>query len=262
MSEAPFRVDEWALLIDRVGRRFLTRIRARGDFHSHHGVLPYDHIVGKDEGSRLETSLGRPLWVFRPRLQDYVMEMPRSATIVYPKDMGILLMWGDIFPGARVLEAGAGSGAMAMTLLRAIGPTGTLVTYEIRPDMIKRSRQNVEGLLGPQANWTLYEHDIYESIADGPFDRVVLDIPEPGRAAAHAAAALVPGGIMCSYVPNVPQVQATVEAYRATGAFVDIETYEAIVRPWTVRGPSARPAHGTIGHTGFLTFARKGQAQA
>jgi tRNA (adenine57-N1/adenine58-N1)-methyltransferase catalytic subunit len=259
-ASGAFQVDDWALLIDRVGRHYLTRLRARGEFHCHHGVLPYEQILGKDPGTRLETNLGRPLWVFAPRLQDYLMEMPRSATIIYPKDMGILLLWGDIFPGARVLEAGAGSGAMAMTLLRAIGPTGSLITYEIRADMIERSRSNVEKLVGPQPNWILREQDVYEGISDGPFDRVVLDVPEPGLVAPHAADTLVPGGICCSYVPNVPQVQATVEAYRQTGRFVDIETYEAILRPWIVRGPSARPAHATIGHTGFLTFARKGQA--
>lgn len=258
----PLRADEWVLLIDRNARHFLTRVRARGEFHSHHGVLPYASILGQMEGTRLETSLGKSLWVFRPRLQDYMMQMPRGATILYPKDLGVLLYWGDIFPGARVLEAGAGSGAVALALLRAIGPDGQLVTYEIRPDMMERARRNVENLIGEQANWSLHERDVYESIIDGPFDRVVLDVPEPGRAAPHAAAALVPGGILCTFVPNVPQVQATAEALRATGAFVNVETYEAILRPWVVRGPSARPATGTIGHTGFLTFARKGRAES
>lgn len=256
----PFQVDDWVLLTDKVGRHFLTRIRARGEFHCHHGIVPYDQIAGREEGDRLQTSLGRALWAFRPRLQDYAMEMPRSATILYPKDTGVLLLWGDIFPGARVLEAGAGSGALALALLRAIGPTGSLITYDIRADMIERSRRNVENLLGPQPNWSLHERDVYEGITDGPFDRVVLDVPDPGRAAQHAADVLTPGGILCSFVPNVPQVQTTVEAYRETGAFVEIETYESILRPWVIRGPSARPAHATIGHTGFLTFARRGQA--
>ncbi len=260
MAEEPFSIDEWALLVDRSGRHYLTRLRARGAFHCHHGVVPYEAIIGCEEGTRLETNLGRPLWAFRPRLQDYAMEMPRTATIVYPKDMAILLLWGDIFPGARVLEAGAGSGALSMTLLRAIGPTGRLTTYELRSDMIERSRSNVENLLGPQPNWELCQRDVYDGITHGPVDRVVLDVPEPGRAAEHAVEALVPGGIICSYVPNMPQVQATVEAYRATEGLIEIETYECILRPWVVHGPSARPAHATIGHTGFLTFARKGSS--
>lgn len=190
------------------------------------------------------------------------MEMPRSSTILYPKDIGMLLVWADLFPGARVLEAGAGSGALALAILRAIGADGRLTTYDIRPEMIERARQNVSAYLGPTPHWSLHLRDIYEGIEDGPFDRIVLDVPEPGRAAAQAAESLVPGGIICSFVPNVPQVQASVEAYRRTKSFIEIETYETVLRPWLIRGPSARPAHGTVGHTGFLTFARKGQAEA
>jgi tRNA (adenine57-N1/adenine58-N1)-methyltransferase len=255
-----FQPDEPVLFLDRNGRRFLTRVRTHGDFHCHHGSLPFADVIGRLPGVQLRTSLGRPLWALRPRLQDYMMEMPRGATITYPKDLGVLLYWGDIFPGARVLEAGAGSGGLALGLLRAIGPTGTLLTCDIRPDMIERARTNVATFMGPTPNWTLLEHDVYDRLPEGSFDRIVLDVPEPGRVAPHAADALVPGGILASFVPNVPQAQAATEAYRASGAFIHIETYEAILRPWTLRGPTARPSTGTIGHTGFLTFAWRGEA--
>ena len=252
--------DEFALLVDRTGRHFLTKIRPTGQFQCHHGVLQYTDMVGKQEGARLETSLGKPLWIFRPRLQDYLMKMPRSSTIIYPKDIGVLLIWADIFPGARVLEAGAGSGALSLALLRAVGPDGDLVTCDIRGDMMQRAQRNVTNLMGPMPNWSLCLCDVYHGLPDGPFDRIVLDLPEPGLVARHAAQALVPGGILCSFVPNVPQVQQTVDAYRETQAFVEIETYEAQVRPWIFRGPSARPTHSSVGHTGFLTFARRGEA--
>ncbi|MSQ24074.1 MAG: tRNA (adenine-N1)-methyltransferase [Chloroflexi bacterium] len=254
-----FSPGDFVLLTDRVGRHFLTRLRAQGEFHSHHGIVRHEDILGQEDGSRLSTSLGQPVWIFRPRLQDYLMQMPRSSTILYPKDIGTLLMWADIFPGAQVLEAGAGSGALALALLRAIGPEGHLTTYDIRTDMMEQAQRNVDNLLGPTANWTLQLQDIYQAIVDGPFDRIVLDVPEPGLVARHAVDALVPGGIICSFVPNVPQVQASVEAYRETRCFVQIETYETILRPWIVRGPSARPGPA-VGHTGFLTFARKGPA--
>lgn len=259
ITEDPLRADEFALLRDRAGRRYLVRLRPGAQFHSHHGILRHDDIIGRREGACCLTSLTRPLWVYRPRMQDYVMHMPRSSAIVYPKDIAVLLLWADIFPGARVLEAGAGSGALALALLRTIGPQGQLVTYDIRSDMLEQAQRNIQNFLGSTLNWFPRVQDIYQGIDDGPFDRIVLDVPEPGRVAPHAPAALTPGGILCSYVPNVPQAQASVEAYRRSGAFVDIQTYEVLLRPWVFQGPSARPSHATIGHTGFLTFARQGE---
>lgn len=206
----------------------------------------------------MRTTLDKPVWAYRPRMQDYLMEMPRSSAIMYPKDIAFLLIWGDVFPGARVFEAGVGSGALSTALLRAIGPEGKLVSYEAREDMIAQASVNVKGFLGETPNWTLRRRDVYDGVDDGPFDRIVLDLPEPGRLAATAASVLVPGGILCSYVPNVPQVQASIEAYRASGVFAEIETYETLFRPWVFRGRSARPAQSMVGHTGFLTFARRG----
>lgn len=252
-----FRADELVLLVDRKGKHYLVRLRQGGAFHFHQGIIKHDEIIGHDEGICLKTTLGRPVWAYRPRLRDYVMEMPRASAIIYPKDIAFLLMWADVFPGARVFEAGAGSGALAIAILRTIGPKGTLVTYDLRTDMIASARANAEGFLDHTSNWVLRCRDVYEEIDDGPFDRVILDVPEPGRAAPHAARVLVPGGILCSFVPNVSQVQASVQAYRTCGSFTEIETHEATFRPWLFRGASARPVSSNLGHTGFLTFARR-----
>ncbi len=256
---APFVAGEPALLVDRNGKQYLVRLREGGEFHFHQGIVYHDDVIGQDQGACLATTKGNPVWAYRPRMYDYLMEMPRSSAIIYPKDIAFLLMWADIFPGARVFEAGVGSGAMAIALLRAIGSSGSLVTYESRADMIETATRNARGFLGETPNWTVRQRDVYEGIDDGPFDRVVLDLPEPGRLAPHTAAALVPGGIICSYVPNISQVEATVAGYRSGGLFVEIETYETLYRPWRFRGQSSRPAHHMVAHTGFLTIARRGR---
>jgi len=255
---APFAAGELALLVDRNGRHYLVRLRAEGAFHFHQGIVPHDDIIGQDEGVCLSSSKGNLMWAYRPRMFDYLMEMPRSSAIIYPKDIAFILMWADVFPGARVFEAGVGSGALAIALLRAIGPSGSLVTYDARADMIETATRNAHSFVGETPNWTIRQRDVYEGIDDGPFDRIVLDLPEPGALASQTAAALVPGGIICSYVPNVTQVEATVAAYRSGGVFVEIETYETLFRPWRFRGQSARPSHYMVAHTGFITVARRG----
>jgi len=259
MLVSSFVADDLALLVDRNGKQYLVRLRPGGEFHFHQGIVLHDGIIGQDQGVCVETTKGNLVWAYRPRMYDYLMEMPRNSAIIYPKDIAFLLMWGDIFPGARVFEAGVGSGALAIALLRAIGPTGSLITYEARADMIETAIRNGLGLLGETPNWTIRQRDVYEGIDDGPFDRIVLDLPDPGRLAPHTAAALAPGGIICSYVPNVSQVEATVAAYRSGGLFVEIETYETLYRPWRFRGQSSRPVHHMVAHTGFLTIARRGR---
>ena len=256
---APFTAGELALLVDRNGKQYLVRLRSEGTFHFHQGIVQHDDVIGHDEGVCLSTSKGNLVWAYRPRMFDYLMEMPRSSAIIYPKDIAFLLMWADIFPGARIFEAGVGSGALAIALIRAVGSSGSLVTYEARADMIETASRNARGFLGETPNWTIRQRDVYDGIDDGPFDRIVLDLPDPGRLAPQTAAALVPGGIICSYVPNVTQVEATVSAYRSGGLFVEIETYETLFRPWRFRGQSARPAHYMVAHTGFLTIARRGR---
>jgi tRNA (adenine57-N1/adenine58-N1)-methyltransferase catalytic subunit len=253
----PFRPGEPALLVDRGGKHYLIRLREGAEFHTHHGVVSHDDILGCEEGVLAPTANGKLIWAYRPRMFEYIMEMPRNSTIMYPKDIAFTLMWADVFPGARVLEAGAGSGGMTIALLRAIGAAGQLTTYESRQDMIDGAKANVHGFLGNCTNWRPKLHDIYEGIQDGPFDRIVLDLPDPARAAVHTAGALAPGGIICSFVPNVTQVAITVDAYRTNGFFAEIETFETVYRPWEFRGPTARPVQSMISHTGFLTVARR-----
>ena len=255
----PLRAGELVLLVDRNGKHYLTRLTEGGEYVFHHGAVRHADLLGQEEGVLVQTSRGSLVWAYRPRLQDYLMEVPRQSTILYPKDIAFLLMWADIFPGARVFEAGVGTGALATALLRAIGPSGALVSYELRADMVEHARRTVEGYHGPCSNWTVRCRDAYEGIDDGPFDRVVLDLPQPWRVATHAAGVMVPGGLICSYVPNVTQVAESVQAYRTTGLFAEIETYECSFRAWEFKGPVARPMHAMIGHTGFLTFARRGQ---
>jgi tRNA (adenine57-N1/adenine58-N1)-methyltransferase len=261
-SGGPFAAGENALLVDRNGKQYLIRLRPGGEFHFHQGIVYHDHMIGQEQGASLSTTKGNLVWAYRPRMYDYLMEMPRNSAIIYPKDIAFLLMWADVFPGARVFEAGVGSGALAIALLRAIGPGGSLVTYEARRDMIDAATRNAHGFLGDAPNWTVLQRDVYEGIEGGPFDRIVLDLPDPGRLAPLTAAALIPGGIVCSYVPNVSQVEATVAAYRAGGLFVEIETYETVYRPWRFRGQSSRPAHYMVAHTGFLTIARRGRERS
>ncbi len=256
---APFAAGEMALLVDRNGKQYLVRLREAGEFHFHQGIVLHDDVIGREQGVGLSTTKGNLVWAYRPRMYDYLMEMPRNSAIIYPKDIAFLLMWGDIFPGARVFEAGVGSGALAIALLRAVGPNGSLVTYEARRDMIETASRNARGFLGETPNWNIQQRDVYAGIDDGPFDRIVLDLPDPGRLAPDAAAALIPGGIVCSYVPNVTQVESTVAAYRSGGLFVEIESYETLYRPWRFRGHSARPVHYMVAHTGFITIARRGR---
>jgi len=185
--------------------------------------------------------------------------MPRGAQVIYPKDLAVLVLWGDVYPGATVLEAGTGSGALTMTLLRAVGPAGRVISYEIREDFARQAMRNLERFFGGADTLTLRAQDIYDGIPDSPVDRLFLDLPEPWRVAPHAAAALRPGGVWVSYVPTVPQAQQTVETLRAHGGFANLETIEALIRPWNIEGQSVRPAHRMVAHTGFITTARRVQ---
>ncbi len=253
----PFRAGELILLIDRKGRRHLVRLEPGSEFHFHDGVIAHDDLIGNVEGVEVATRLGRPVRAYRPRMQDYLLAMPRASAVVYPKDVALVLMWGDIFPGAHVFEAGVGSGAVAIALLRAIGPTGTLVTYDRRGDMIAHAARNVRTFFGETPNWIVRKRDVAEGIVDGPFDRIVFDLPDPGAMAGAAADALVPGGVVSWFVPNVTQIRDSVAAYEATGRFAEIETFETIFRPWQFSGPTARPAQRMVGHTGFIGVARR-----
>jgi tRNA (adenine57-N1/adenine58-N1)-methyltransferase len=251
----PFSPGDRVLLVDTKRRRHLVTLTEGGEFHSHAGVLSHDDLLGRDEGITVRTTRGARLIAVRPRLADYVVKMPRGAQVIYPKDLGPILILADVFPGARVLESGVGSGALTMTLLRAVGSHGHVTGYELRADFAERARRNVEGLLGPDLPLTLAVRDVYEGIEEEGLDRVLLDLPEPWRVVKHAEAALAPGGILFAYLPTIGQV-ARLRDELAGSAFGMAETVEVLQRPWHVDGQSVRPDHRMVAHTGFLTAAR------
>jgi tRNA (adenine57-N1/adenine58-N1)-methyltransferase len=190
-------------------------------------------------------------------MADFTRLMPRIATVIYPKDLGAILTQADIFPGASVLEAGIGSGALTIALARAVGERGSVVSYDVRLDMIERAQKNVGAFLPDHSHLTVKLGDVYQGFEEEELDRIVLDLPEPWQVVPHASRALSPGGILMSFLPTVPQVQDVVRVLREQGTFDMIETIEVLVRPWSVIGRSVRPSHRMVGHTGFITTARR-----
>jgi tRNA (adenine57-N1/adenine58-N1)-methyltransferase len=247
---------EAIMLVDRRDKRYPVRLETGGTFHFHGGHVGHDALIGAEEGVEVESSKGYRLTAYRPRLVDHIMQMPRSTAIIYPKDIAPILLWADVYPGATVFESGVGSGALTLALLRAVGPQGRVIAYEQRPEFIQRARANVEAFLGECPNLIIHERDTYQGIDERDLDRVLLDLPEPWQVIPAAAEALRPGGFLCSYSPSTTQVQTTVGTLRAHG-FGDVETLETLYRPWHVQGQSVRPVQQMVGHTGFLTFARR-----
>jgi tRNA (adenine57-N1/adenine58-N1)-methyltransferase len=251
----PFRPGERVLLVDSKARRYLITLVEGGSFSTHAGTVPHADLIGRDEGILVRTSHGARLRAVRPTLRDFILKMPRGAQVVYPKDIGPILVLADIFPGARLLEAGVGSGALSMALLRAVGPEGLVVGYEIREDFAARAGKNVESFLGPGQPFRVEIRDVYDGIEETGLDRIVLDLPEPWRVVKHATQALRPGGILVSYVPTIGQV-ARLREELAGSPFGLAETLEVLQRTWHVEGQSVRPDHRMVAHTGFLTAAR------
>ena len=250
----PLTAGERALLVDRKNRRYLVTLTPGAQFHTHTGFVPHDDLIGQPEGVVVRSTTGAWYQAVRPTLSDFILKMPRGAQVIYPKDLGPILLLADIFPGARVLESGVGSGAMSMTLLRA----GAVVTgYELRPDFAAKAVDNVASFLGPDAleRYAVEERDVYEGIDGTGFDRVILDLPEPWRVVKHAEGALSPGGILVAYTPSIMQAAQVREALDAAG-FAFAETQEVLVRTWHVEGQAVRPDHRMVAHTGFLTSAR------
>lgn len=250
----PFAAGDRVLLLDRKARRYLVTLKEGGEFHTHAGFVRHDDVLGRQEGVELRSTAGAWYQAVRPTLSDFVLKMPRGAQVIYPKDLGPILLLADVFPGARVLEAGVGSGALSMTLLRA---GAEVVGYELRAEFAERARCNVVAFLGEEAltRYRVEQRDVYEGIEQTGLDRVVLDLPEPWRVVKHAETALHPGGIFVAYVPSVMQVAQLREAL-ATSAFAMAETVEILARTWHVEGNAVRPDHRMVGHTGFLTSAR------
>lgn len=257
MSE-PFREGEMALVIDNKERHYLVRLDSSGSFQYHRGVLAHSEIIGASEGVTLQASSGGELLVLRPRLADYILKMQRGAQVVYPKDIGPILLWGDIGAGMSVLEAGTGSAALTSALVRAVGPTGSVVTVELREDHQKQAIKTLTRWFGEiPANLDMRIGDVVEVAAEVVVDRIVLDLPEPWHVA-EVAADSQPGGIVfVSYLPTVPQVQQLVETMRDTGAYAEIDVFETMHRTWNVSGRSVRPDHQMVGHTGFIVTARR-----
>jgi tRNA (adenine57-N1/adenine58-N1)-methyltransferase catalytic subunit len=245
---------EQVLLIDTKGRRYLVRLAAGGEFHSHAGVLPHDRVIGEVEGCRVATTRGQRFRVLRPTLSDFVLSMPRGAQVIYPKDLGPILLLADLAPGVRVLESGVGSGALSMTMLRA---GAHIIGYELREDFAARARHNVETFLGPEVldRYQVEIRDAYDGIDEVDLDRVVLDLPEPWQVVPHAARTLRPGGILLAYTPSVAQVMQ-LRAALDQGPWAETGTLEVLNRTWHVEGQAVRPDHRMVAHTGFLTRAR------
>jgi tRNA (adenine57-N1/adenine58-N1)-methyltransferase len=260
LNARPFEAGDRVLLIDQRGRRYMTTLATGREFHSHLGAVHHDDLIGANEGATVVTTSGAPLVAFRPTLADFVLKMKRGAQVVYPKDVGLILVYADIFPGAFVLEAGTGSGSLTLALARAVGEGGRVISYETREDHHERAVENIsawyEGMGGKPENLELRVGDVFEGVPETGFDRMVLDLPEPWRAMGMTTASLAPGGVLCSYLPTVPQVSQTVEAMRAEG-FGLLKTYEVLLRTWNVEGQSVRPDHRMVAHTGFVVVGRK-----
>ena len=250
--DTPFAPGDKVLLIDAKSRRYLVTLRDDGQFHTHAGVTPHELILGRRDGSTIRSPSGARYLAVRPTLADFVLSMPRGAQVIYPKDLGPLLMIADVYPGARILEAGVGSGALSMTLLRA---GADVVGYELREDFAAKAQANVASFLGEGCPYRVEIRDVYEGIDETGLDRILLDLPEPWRVVKHALTALRPGGIFVSYLPGMGQVSQLRDAL-AAASFLLAETVEVLQRSWHIEGQSVRPDHRMVAHTGFLTSAR------
>ena len=254
----PFQVGDQVQLTDPKGRHHTITLDPGKAFHTHKGAFSHDELIGAPEGSVVRTTGNIQYLALRPLLSDYVLSMPRGAAVVYPKDAGQIVTMADIFPGARVVEAGVGSGALSCSLLRAVGDHGSLSSYERREDFAEIARTNVERYFGsPHPAWKLTLGDLQDNLVETEVDRMVLDMLAPWECLDVAAKALVPGGVICCYVATTTQLSRTVEALREHGSFTEPQSWESMVRNWHVEGLAVRPDHRMIGHTGFLLTSRR-----
>ncbi len=254
-SAMSFAKGDLVLIVDNKYRRYMFTLEEDGEFHCHAGVLSHNHIIDQNPGIKVTTTKGRVFTAIAPTLSDYVVKMPRGAQIIYPKDHGTIITFADIFPGARVLESGVGSGSLSISLLRAIGKNGKLIGYDIREDFVQKAQRNVHRFMGDVRNWEVKVKDIYEGIEEENLDRIVLDLPEPWQVVEHAEKSLVPGGMIISYVPSITQAVKFREKLEESN-FSMAQTFETLLRGWHIEGQAVRPDHRMVAHTGFLTSAR------
>lgn len=259
--DARLKENDAVIFIDRKGRRYMKMLRA-GKKILIRGEIRADELFGVEEGSRVKFSSGEKYLVLRPTYADLIPHLPRASQVIYPKDTGPLLVWGDVFPGATVVEGGTGAGALTIALLRAVGPAGRVISYELREDFADAARKNVAAFFGDAPNWTLKVRDIYAGFDEAGVDRMFLDLAEPGRALGVAASALRPGAVLVCYVPTAVQLKDTVEAIQARSDFGEIESFETLLRHWQVKGMSVRPHFRMVAHSAFIIVSRKLAADA
>ncbi|MGV0326996.1 tRNA (adenine-N1)-methyltransferase [Corynebacterium confusum] len=257
----PFQYGDRVQLTDAKRRHYTIVLAEGGQFHSHKGIIEHSQIVGLDEGSVVTSSLGSDFLLFRHLMVDHVLSMPRGAAVIYPKDSAQILVEGDIFMGARVLEAGAGSGALSMTLLRAVGPEGKVFSYEVRDDHLEYAVDNVKEYFGQTPEWWTPRlgdlADVQVEDLDGPVDRIILDMLEPWEHLEKVRDLLIPGGVFMTYVATVPQLMKVMEGIRELKCFTEPRAWESLVREWKVEGLATRPEHRMNAHTAFLIWTRR-----
>lgn len=258
----PFRAGDVVQLTDPKGRHSTITLAVGKEYHSHKGHFSHDELIGAPEGTVLKTNGGQDFLALRPLLSDFVLSMPRGATVVYPKDAAQIVGLADIHPGARVVEAGAGSGALTCSLLRAVGESGRVISFERRADFAAVANSNVDRFFGGvPATWELVVSDLAEALCDvvepASVDRVVLDMLAPWECLAGVADALIPGGVLCCYVATTTQLSRVVEDLRSAAMFTEPRSWETLLRTWHVEGLAVRPDHRMIGHTGFLVTTRR-----
>ncbi len=256
----PFTSGERLHLLSKKGRVYRIELKEGATYEFSGEKIPHDEIIGLEDGSEITLSRGTRFFVLKPTLAEYTRNMPRGAQVLYAKDLSLIPMWADVYPGATVIEAGIGSGALTIPLLNAIGEKGRLISYELREDFARRAIKNIENYFNPSPlNDRLLVHNqsIYEGIVEEEVDRIVLDLPEPHLVVPHAVEKLRSGGIFLCFLPTVPQIEKVVLALQDARVFESIETFETMLRPWNIDGRSVRPSLRMVAHSGFITTARK-----
>ncbi len=256
----PFTSGERLHLLNKKGRVYRIELKEGATYEFSGEKIPHDEIIGLEDGSEIVLSRGTRFFVLRPTLAEYTLHMKRGAQILYPKDLALIPMWADVYPGATVIEAGIGSGALTIPLLNAIGEKGRLISYELREDFARRAIKNIENYFNPSPlndRLLIHNQSIYEGIVEEAVDRIVLDLPEPHLVVPHAVEKLRSGGIFLCFLPTVPQIEKVVLALQEARVFESIETFETMLRPWNIDGRSVRPSLRMVAHSGFITTARK-----